>query len=504
MTSHAKLNSILGVTFVLWLVSMGFIIYTHYIKKVEQELRQFSSDVTFDSENRQYYSIRKDNQKIGYRSEAQLFYPHIMVFMGESVVKMNLAGMSREVFFRCTVGIDSTNFMTKYMEFTLQSGNHTYFCSGTVKDDSLMIEVKINPQAPFRKGFFIVDKTITFPDALPYYIHRSKSDSLNIVVFDPFVFSYYNVHIVRRGSEIQKINNLRHEVVKYDMEFLDKHSTIWLDENGKVVKSLGYLFFSGVLGELSIEKAINQDVFLLPLEVTLGNDLIKNAAFYPDTSLPNPRSTQFLAVELDGIRAANIDVNASNKDILSLNPVIFGIYNKPVVQGQRLVDEMRITANDTSVVGISDYIQSKDARIVRNARTIIGSETDTLKIARLINTWVFTRVKKESRLDIIRSVDILREIRGDSDEHTKLFTALTRSIGIPTQINIGLVYKEGAFRYHSWPSVFVGGVWHDVDPTLGQDAADATHIALVRGDFERVVELLRVLGKMSIKIIEYR
>ena len=64
--------------------------------------------------------------------------------------------------------------------------------------------------------------------------------------------------------------------------------------------------------------------------------------------------------------------------------------------------------------------------------------------------------------------------------------------------------KDDAFRYHSWPSVFVGGVWHDMDPFFGQDVADATHISLVRGDFERLIELLRVIGKISIKIIEYR
>ena len=165
---------------------------------------------------------------------------------------------------------------------------------------------------------------------------------------------------------------------------------------------------------------------------------------------------------------------------------------------------MRITANDTSVVGISDYMKSRDARIIRNARNIIATEADTLKMARTLSKWVFENVEKESGLDIIRSIDVLREMRGDSDEHTKLFTALTRSVGIMTQINTGLVYKDGAFRYHSWPSVFVGSVWHDVDPTLGQDVADATHIALVRGDFERLVELVRMLGKISIKIIEYR
>ena len=75
---------------------------------------------------------------------------------------------------------------------------------------------------------------------------------------------------------------------------------------------------------------------------------------------------------------------------------------------------------------------------------------------------------------------------------------------IPTKINMGLLYENGAFRYHSWPSIFARGVWHDMDPTLGQDAIDATHLALVRGDFERQVDILRLMGRISIKIIDYR
>ena len=62
----------------------------------------------------------------------------------------------------------------------------------------------------------------------------------------------------------------------------------------------------------------------------------------------------------------------------------------------------------------------------------------------------------------------------------------------------------GVFRYHSWPSVFIYDYWYDLDPYYGQDKADATHIALIRGDFEKLVELLRIIGKVSVTILDYR
>ncbi|MCD6307930.1 MAG: transglutaminase domain-containing protein, partial [Candidatus Latescibacteria bacterium] len=110
----------------------------------------------------------------------------------------------------------------------------------------------------------------------------------------------------------------------------------------------------------------------------------------------------------------------------------------------------------------------------------------------------------EEGLDITRSIDILRLKRGACDEYTKLFTALARSIGIPTLVNLGYVYRAGAFRYHSWPTVFIGGMWHDLDPFFGQDSADATHVAIVRGGFDKIIELLRIQGKMSISVLDAR
>jgi hypothetical protein len=41
-----------------------------------------------------------------------------------------------------------------------------------------------------------------------------------------------------------------------------------------------------------------------------------------------------------------------------------------------------------------------------------------------------------------------------------------------------------------------------MDPTFGQDLADATHIKILEGGFERQADLLRVVGKMSVTVLE--
>ncbi|MFC1606906.1 transglutaminase family protein [Candidatus Latescibacterota bacterium] len=504
MTNSRRLKALFALSLFLWLAAMCSLYYFHYIKEADEELGYFSSDVLFDDETRQYYNIYLDGRKIGYKNEAQFRQINLDVLREDATFKLNLAGMSREVFLQTTTGIDSSTNVTKYMDFTLSSGEHVNNFNAIVKEDSLIVMVRNNTLSEIRKGVFIVDEQITLPVALPYFLHKSESDILSMHVFDPVEFTHYIVHAGRVGSEKQTIGDTVYHTVRYDIRFRSSDAVLWLDSKGKVVKSEGYPLFSGVLGRMSIEKGMDKDVFLLPLEVNYGNDILKALTVYPQDFIDNPRDVSYMDVEFKNMRAANIDITAPNKRTLSLNPVRFALYNHPVAQGKQLLEEQTIAASDTSIIGMSDYIQPYDARIYRKAREIVGAYTDSLKMAQTLNRWVYDNVEQVEGLDIIRSVDILRNLKGDCDERTKLVTALARSIKIPTQITMGLVYKDRAFRYHSWPSVFVGGTWHDLDPTFGQDHADATHISLFRGDFDKVVELHRLMNFISIKVNTYR
>ena len=505
MVKMSKTVKMLGLSAVLWAISMGFLYKAHYVEKTDEELGYLSSDVRMESEERQYYNIFKDSNKVGYRSEVTIKRDNLIISAEENVIKMNLAGLSREVFFHSVIAIDSISYVTKQMEFTIRSGSHSSVFSGSVRSDTLYIEVQNFQQASKRQGFFLVDENITFPVGVPFYIQRSEAATMSLMAFDPVIFSDYLVDCARRQKEIFIIDDMSIILQRYDITYKNRQASIWLDNNGRVAKADGYMFFGGELGNLSIENTSQRDVFLLPLEVTLGNDFLKELAITPDKPIHNPRNVEYMKVQLDGIRTAHIDITSSNKEKLSNMPVIYNIYNKPIVKDEEKQFGIQVALIDTSLTGTSDYIHPKDARIIRTAKGIISAGQDTLAMARAINRWVYDNMKEVKRLDLVRSVDILRELKGGCEEYTKLFTALARSIGILTQINMGLVYHEdGKFRYHSWPSVFHDGVWHDLDPFFGQDAADATHVTLVRGDYDRLVELLRTIGRISVKILDYR
>ena len=504
MSTANRIHRLVLVAGVMWGIVMAVVFYVHYVLDVEEELGYFSSNIKVDSEIRNYFGIYSGDHKIGYKSDVSFPRFKLRTFREDAALKLNLAGLSREVFIQSVASLDTVTFRTKYLEYRIDSGTHVYMFNGTVSNDSLYLSVKNNTISPFRTGVFLVDPNITLPVALPYCLHKSATPSMTIEVFDPVEFKVIVVHAVRIGGEVLKVEGKRMLVTRYNLSYGNRRSSIWLDDMGQVVNSVGFLFFSDVFGSLNIRRSTDKSVFLLPLEVTYGGDLLQKLLIDPGMVIDNPRKVTYLEVEFPGLRAANIDVLAPNKEIKSMYPVVMGIHNKPLDMGKRERMMHNYVAADTSLTGMSDYIQSRDARIMRTARSIVDAEADTLAMARSINRWVHDGMTPEKGLDIVRSVDILKDMRGDADEYTKLFTALSRSVGIATQINNGICYIDGGFRYHSWPSVFVNGTWYDLDPWFGQDTADAARVALIRGGYDSLVEAIKVLSKLQVIIHAYR
>ena len=110
-------------------------------------------------------------------------------------------------------------------------------------------------------------------------------------------------------------------------------------------------------------------------------------------------------------------------------------------------------------------------------------------------------LEKKPTISLPSALEVLRTKVGDCNEHTALFVALARSIGIPARINVGLVYVHGAFYYHAWPEVYLDegggrGLWLPVDPTLNQFPADATHLRLARGGLDKQAAILPFVGRL--------
>ncbi len=134
-----------------------------------------------------------------------------------------------------------------------------------------------------------------------------------------------------------------------------------------------------------------------------------------------------------------------------------------------------------------------------------GAGSARLRAERLVR-HVHDIIEKRPTVSLPSAREVLRTRIGDCNEHTALYVAMARSLGLPARVAVGLVYLRGAFYYHAWPEVFVGepsgrGLWLPVDPTLNQFPADATHLRLARGGLDRQAAIIGLIGRAKLELL---
>ena len=110
-------------------------------------------------------------------------------------------------------------------------------------------------------------------------------------------------------------------------------------------------------------------------------------------------------------------------------------------------------------------------------------------------------LEKSITFSVPNAVQVLETLQGDCNEHTVLYVAMARALGLPARTAVGLVYVNGAFFYHAWPEVWLDE-WVAVDPTFGQYPADASHIRFVTGGLAQQVEIIRLIGNLDIEVLD--
>jgi transglutaminase-like putative cysteine protease len=152
-------------------------------------------------------------------------------------------------------------------------------------------------------------------------------------------------------------------------------------------------------------------------------------------------------------------------------------------------------------------IESDDPAIRAEAERAVGRIAGTRARAERLTRYVNGLLEKKPTMSIPSAREVLRTKVGDCNEHTALFVAMARAIGIPARIDVGLVFVRGAFYYHAWPEVYIDegngrGLWLPVDPTLNQFPADATHVRLARGGLEKQTVILPLVGRLKMTILD--
>lgn len=371
-------------------------------------------------------------------------------------------------------------------EFAVRSGGHDLTLAGRVLDGQLRAEVESAGEVlPLEMA---VDRELVWSGGLGSAVRLPPlevGERVEIDSFDPVTLSKsaWRLRCVARETLHLAGRAVPTRVLQVTASGLD--SRVWVDDDGEVVRA------ETPLG-LVLERVTAAEA-LAPVESGAG-ELLEITAIVPRGPRPR-RGVDLLELRLSGVRdlsgpAGRLPVDA---------------WQRWTEDGVLRIDSAATAqppADLSPYLAADVFVQADHPKIRQQAQAIVGVATDPLAQATALHEWVYLRLEKEAVISIPLALEVLDQRRGDCNEHTVLFTALARSIGLPTRIAIGLVWSDelGGFYYHAWPEVFTGE-WLRLDPTLGQLRADATHLKLASGGIEDWPRLLPFLGKLEIEVV---
>ena len=326
-------------------------------------------------------------------------------------------------------------------------------------------------------------------------VELAEGVSFEVPYFDPVTMSQGTMAMEVVDTEILENGE---EAFWVERRFGEVQTRILVTPAGETLREEG-----GALG-LSVVRMTAAEAMDVPASDE-PVDLIALSAIPLKGRLPSPRSTRYLKLQVLGIEAGRFPHE----------PPLQSVEGETLTVDAALVEALpELPVADRSEpewLAGTFTIQASHPDIVEKATELVGDAPHRRAAAERLVDFVYDYVEKVPSVGVPNGLEVLRSARGDCNEHTALYVSLARAAGIPARIAAGVVYSDrvgerGAFYYHAWPEVRLGGPtdWVPVDPTFGQFPADATHLKLVEGDLDRQVEIMGVMGRLGFELLESR
>jgi transglutaminase-like putative cysteine protease len=473
---------------VAWVVTMGAVINRSYL---QASPRNLATDLARYGTSAQWRGVYYRGEKIGFTVSQVQATDDGFELQEDGRLQFSLLGATTAAILKTSAHVDRS-FTLKSFDFSLDPGTGPMSIKGRLNGLDLSLDIGN------ASGTRTETRHLAEPPELMLSVGRrlaaeglAAGTQKEWIVFDPATMKNAPVVISIGAREIVRGITRPMPAFKVEMTFSGVTTTSWITDTGEIVRE------ESPMGLITVLESQEQAT-ALAVSSRMQQDMLQAAAIVPQLprrqQIVEPRDVKKLRLQIRGVDLTHADVAGSGQTIDG--DVVELVDPRDLVASASPADLQRYLQPEPFIESDAPEIKAEAERMVTG---ITGVRNRAERLTREVNALL----DKKPTVSLPSALEVLRTKVGDCNEHTVLYVALARSIGIPARINVGLVYIHGAFYYHAWPEVYIDegnnrGMWLPVDPTLNQFPTDATHVRLARGGLDKQAAILPMIGKTQI------
>lgn len=492
-----------------WLLVLGMHVRREYFRSASEVLVAGARTLAPGSH---FYLVRLDGDVIGIAQVRLDTVPGGFRFDDQIMLDVPALGKVHRTQTRTRVELDSALALRRF-DYDLVSDIGRFAVTGVVRDS--LLELVLNAGGEPQRTTMKLEPDFLLSASVP--LRLAAAGALEVGreftwrVFDPSAMAARAVTMRVTGrdtiivSDSARVNAQgRWEatlldtvpVWKLEQSYGGVNVVSYVDEDGQMVREESPLGYTIERTYYELARQAWAGARQSPALASGYGGIIESTAISANVDLSGVEVAPQLAVRLRGVELSGFDLEGGRQQLRGDTLVI--TRERPRAAGYAL--PYRGGGAPAAELESTPLIQARDPRIIAAARAAVGNTSDPAEAARRLNEWVYRTLEKDITLSVPSALQVLEAKQGDCNEHTVLYVAMARALGLPARTAVGLVHLRGTFYYHAWPEVWLGE-WTAVDPTLGQYPADASHLRFLVGGLARQVELIRLIGRLQLEVV---
>ncbi len=479
---------------IVWAAVIGLLVNRSYLQASTANL---ATDLARYGSAAVWRGVYYRGEKIGFTVSQTVTEGDGFELQEDGRLQMALLGATTAATIRTRAHVDGA-FTLRAFEFSLDPGTGAVEVRGRLDGRRLTLDVKTT------SGTRSEERTLDEPPALSLNLSRRLANGGLVsgarhrwTIFDPATLRNSPVTVVvGRRELVRGAGAAPIPAFRVEMEFAGLRTTSWVTDTGEVVRE------ESPLGLITVRETA-ESARAVAVSRRMQVDLLQTSAVVPRmrTRVAEPRDVRMMRLRLTGIDGAGLSAG----DMEGFSQHVDG--DVVELRDPQSLTPGRADPSAAQYLAAEPFIESDAPEIRAEADIAVRGVTGNRDRAERLTRYVNALLDKKPTVSLPSAREVLRTKVGDCNEHTALYVAMARALGIPARIAVGLVYIHGAFYYHAWPEVYVAetdgrGLWLPADPTLNQFPADATHLRLTRGGLEKQAAILPLIGRLKIDVLD--